>query len=456
MSMIVLLSACSQDLMPETSDLSSQLDQKDIIETATVSQKSVKNIISSVSTEWNRPLSRSNDYTVKTIFNEENEPLMYVVNFDNNNGFILIGTSRNYYPILAYSQVGNFNQDLLSGNIKNWVDDIESDMKYVETLPVDSIVKYNDLWRKYDDVELAKTRSRAEGDITDDELYELKQLTQDKMEYFRAKGYDVYPISYDITNDPDFCEQMNQLAEESIYPLYDHVYSDLSFVVEIDSIKTTLVDNFVQSTWDQGNGFNLSYPLVGNQNIYAGCGPVATGQLMYYYKYPSSFNWNGMNDKIATQTTEDFLWTLAQKENYKVGTNNVAVVTATDVSTALKSYGYSCSLKDYSFSDVYTELNAKRPVIVTCSFADSSEGHMWLMTGLKDVITRHYYEYYTMTERRAFSRIYVKDTSYSVYYYTYMNWGYGGKNDGMYIKTNTRFPFDNSTYEMKKEILVKH
>lgn len=49
---------------------------------------------------------------------------------------------------------------------------------------------------------------------------------------------------------------------------------------------TTPIKYMVKTKWGQRKPFCLECPFVDGQQAYAGCGPVALGQIMYYYKNP--------------------------------------------------------------------------------------------------------------------------------------------------------------------------
>ena len=45
---------------------------------------------------------------IKTAYGEDNTPSMYIINYEGG-GFVLVGATKNYYPILAYSDTNSIN-----------------------------------------------------------------------------------------------------------------------------------------------------------------------------------------------------------------------------------------------------------------------------------------------------------------------------------------------------------
>ncbi|MDE5627902.1 MAG: Spi family protease inhibitor, partial [Candidatus Amulumruptor sp.] len=47
--------------------------------------------------------------SIDAINDEDGNPLMYVVNYTDNKGFVILSASKEYYPILAESDEGSFD-----------------------------------------------------------------------------------------------------------------------------------------------------------------------------------------------------------------------------------------------------------------------------------------------------------------------------------------------------------
>lgn len=67
---------------------------------------------------------------------DNGEPAMYVVNYANNKGWVIVSASTDYAPILAHSDEGNFEVSNIEGNaIEVWVDETKSVIETMKTAP---------------------------------------------------------------------------------------------------------------------------------------------------------------------------------------------------------------------------------------------------------------------------------------------------------------------------------
>ena len=65
---------------------------------------------------------------------EDGEPAMYVVNYAENKGWVIVSASTDYAPILAHNDEGNFDVSGIEGNaIEVWVDETKSVIETMKT-----------------------------------------------------------------------------------------------------------------------------------------------------------------------------------------------------------------------------------------------------------------------------------------------------------------------------------
>ena len=76
------------------------------IDSVKVNADEVRNIVESV---FPQTKSSNGEYSVETIYDDSQEPLVYVVNRPQNGGFMIISATKNYDPILAYNTTGHFS-----------------------------------------------------------------------------------------------------------------------------------------------------------------------------------------------------------------------------------------------------------------------------------------------------------------------------------------------------------
>lgn len=69
-----------------------------------------------ISSEGVSRATYSDDITIETIQDYiTNTPLLYIINYGSDNGYAIISATKNYMPLLAFSDKGHFNQSDISG-----------------------------------------------------------------------------------------------------------------------------------------------------------------------------------------------------------------------------------------------------------------------------------------------------------------------------------------------------
>lgn len=75
--------------------------------------------------QFGKKNSRSELTTMSMIKDDEGKPVAYVVNFSNEQGWIIISATKKYYPIVAYNESGNFNLDDMPTPVAAWTEDLK-------------------------------------------------------------------------------------------------------------------------------------------------------------------------------------------------------------------------------------------------------------------------------------------------------------------------------------------
>ena len=98
----------------------------------------------------NKRNNKSAKYASPTtnIIKEGDIPAMYVINYPNG-GFVIVGASKDYYPILAYSDEGTFDLTLEDTGISNWVAETKDAIKNSSTLCDSMKNDMKVLWNSY-------------------------------------------------------------------------------------------------------------------------------------------------------------------------------------------------------------------------------------------------------------------------------------------------------------------
>jgi hypothetical protein len=457
----LLLYACSSNDEPL---LETAMSQNDVAYITVPDTSSVVTLetIKNISTNFNASslTSRANEKEIESITaisSDNGTPLMYVINYKMNAGFLIISANKDYSPILAYNDTGNFDADGAKHfGTSVWLKEQKEIISNATDLPDSLKIKNRAQWEKYT---FHKERYNApKSRVTDN----VTNLIMSSIASWEAQGYSVYQLSvYKDTS--EFASLPTEVQERLL--LYPHGYANenyggvenVSYVLKKDIGECILVNPLLHTTWGQNNGYNQYTP----NNYDAGCAAVAVGQIMKYYEYPKTFNWSDMADNYPTSTTAEFLSTLGDILQIKYSATGSST-NIDNIFDGLKQYGYTnITTVDHNSSAVISALRNKYPVLMTGH--DGSDGHAWICDGVE--YSNTIYEYKLMTledcpqsiEPTCFSNPYnyTDFVSYSPATY-HMNWGWYGSQNGYYNDNNIEVEISNKKYNFstnRKDII---
>ncbi len=397
--------------------------------------------------------TRSNDYTTSTILDEEGNAAIYVVNFTDDNGFVLISGTKRYCPVLAYSDKGHFDiASIANSGIVDWKEETVGAISVANSLPDDSIAKYRQLWKQYsnttDNDKTLKRIKSVHPKFSDPDMNAAQTILQDSVCSWISKGYEVFSIAD---------EEQIELVKGAIYPLYEEEWGSLSIGVKKQFTHNEYIPNFLETEWHQEGGFNLSYPIVNGEKAPAGCGPVAAGQIMYYYKYPARFDWDNMHTNLGTKTTSNFLLEIAKSADATYSTNGTGT-TIDKICNVFKAWGYTNAYNaKHNNSLVSENLRSHHPVYMRGYTKGLKEGHAWVCSGRNSYQGESYTEIYTFTSRKEFTCLDRYDYNYFSSTFFYMNWGIrkstgGTEGNGYYIDNELKLPNQTNSLQQRVDI----
>lgn len=401
----------------------------EITDSVKVNQTEINNIVEDI---LSRPQSRQSDYTIETITDDNGKELMYVVNYSNNAGFVVISATKNYYPVLAYNDKGNFNieGDMPLG-LSMWNEGIKENIKYVNQLPSDSVIMYRAMWRKYESPSQMGYNSRSlESDIAT-----AQTILMDSVLRWTSANMTTSDIPQDGIIHREEQSEIEELVMGAIYPSYmDEMYR-LSTILHRNQTTEEIVDNFVLSIWNQSGPYGRNFT-----NGLAGCGPVAAGQIMRYYEYPNTFDWDAMLLIYPTQAISDLLYDIAERAGFTSDSNGTHT-SPSSLKNALRSYGYTAEFGNHNPAIIWQNIRSGKPVIMRGdNVGVNGDGHAWVASGGKCITGLIQDEVWTFTGKRTFKCIKKYNTNYTHIYYFYMNWGWGGLHNGIYMDANLISP----------------
>ena len=381
--------------------------------------------------------------SVHTLRSEAGDPLCHVVNYADDGGFVVVSATKDYMPVLAFSESGSFDVEAIDRTgVSVWLSEQQVAIEHAAELPDSIRLRHRALWADYG----ARQEPRvAPGTRTIDDR--IAQMSSSGSRW-QAEGYTVYRLS-DYKDSFEFQALPAEVREKLLNlpygyanPNYGGVYA-VSFVLKKD-VSISSKGPFTTTQWHQGSRDAQEQIFTYNQylpsGVLVGCVPVAVGQIMRYYRYPTTYNWGDMPNTYATSATSQFLKSVGERIgiNYNSGDSGANIDQAL---SALKSYGYTGAIKcDHNKLKVMSELDNNRLVYMRGQDSKHNSGHAWVCDGYYG--GNNCYELKLMTledcpssyEPQQFLNPYnhTEIVSYTPARF-HMNWGWGGTNDGYYL-----------------------
>ena len=361
-----------------------------------------------------------------SISNNPGEPLMFVVNFEDNKGYVIMSATKNMPAILAYSEEGNFDESYFNTGMSIYIDEFKYDIKKVLNKDIDSLrIKYALSWSLFEqqNTEINASTRSAVGDKRRKEVMKWEGL-----------GYECFPLSHLSAHigSSEANNIINGLCNNT-----NTSYDCMSSAILLIGVGTVSKEvRLMQTAWDHHVApYNVDAP-----NGKAGCWPIAIAQLMKYYHHPNTYKWN--NISVNPNNNADFNYFI---KDVRAKCNVIYLpsgtgTTASDAVYALNNYfqynatSYSFTASESSYSIIKASLDNQNPVLMRGATSDGL-GHAWVAHGYKE----RYYEIgiaYIPRSSNEYAYMHVKNDGVYDKYYN-MNWGRGKNSD--YVYTNSAF-----------------
>ena len=381
---------------------------------------------------------------IQPILNEAGTDTMaFAVNYANNGGYILVSGTRDYYPILAYSDEGQFETDKSrrAPGIDVMLSEYEVGMAFH---PDSASCAYFNFWEELQPTSLqsaaqlmAANTARAGQDYF--------QYVEECIGEWKADGYEVYSLSGGNIGLPaDIYEDWyNTAVDRTSSNSAD--FSLKAFLLR-KNVRTQTNSPKPQMTtkWGQDEPYNMMLEKIGNSYPKTGCVTIALAQIMKYHEWPSNYNWAAMSDVETLNTnwaaTATLIRDIVREANVDLGVIESSA-TINDARNALVSgFRYSSDAKiiNHQFDDIRSTLNSYGVVYMRGASTEGSGGHAWVCDGYR--IEYYKTEYLLMVIPSDTMPFYEQEGSYiqngSTNNYTHMNWGWESSNDGWFLDDN--------------------
>lgn len=402
--------------------------------------------------------------TVQTI-EKDGKTLMYVVNYDEG-GFVIVSATRDYLPILAYSEDGFFDVSSIEGGLSLWVDET---MAAVETSgeQADSVrTSMNRLWRAYEEdgtkapVSAISTRSTSSTgfDACVERCEELTNEYWDDGWTFTSLDNARYAFE-----EAGFLDVYNQICYSAEF---NHSALSSSVVGWKMGSSTEVYGPMLQTQWHQGSPFN---DLCGGNP--AGCGAIAVAQVMKYHEFPQQISYNGYpftwesipNSANSSSNQSKLIKAIGVTTNTRYWSIG-SWTTPEELEEGIEAFGYNVTRQYDNYRDVQREiLQNHRPVImlgndIDLSFLPGSaqyidSAHYWVVDGAKIIESDIFMvfaewqpydcgeftqSYYSIDDPNIVSGV-------SSLYYHY-NWGDGSEDNTWYAFNSNHYPYSRQNF----------
>ena len=240
----------------------------------------------------------------------------------------------------------------------------------------------------------------------------------------------------------------------------------------------------IVTKWSQNTPFNdnVKYKNCSGGTAPAGCVPVAIGQLMAFWKYPTTFysqsyNWTSIiqyptlsqMQNTAPASVKTQVATLMDQLGQRMSSDYSCETTGTDsdkATSVLTAAGFSHgNMQSYNYNTVVSSINSGQPVFgrgnsgrvkVLGIVVGYTGGHAWIIDGYLTTETK--YNYIAERRSRTDGAIIDRWTGSNVYnsHYHHVNWGWGGYRDGYfsaYYFDASNFPDFNSNVPVHSKSL---
>lgn len=399
--------------------------------------------------------TRGGETSVQTL-SENDNPLMYVINYSGG-GFVIIGATKNYYPILAYSDKNSFKITSEMNGVSDWLEQTKEAVKTSYTFNDTIKSAMQNLWSRYETAKvlpsMAAQDAQTRSSYSSGEIACWNRCDELQMQY-GGDGWTFLPLSQaqQVFDDAGFFGIYDNLCFGADF---NHSPVNCSIVGYKNIYKNEQVGPLLSTQWHQGTPFNN---LCNSKP--AGCGAIAVAQVMKYYQYPQSFNLNGYtfnwnNIPVAPQSNsdQDALVRLAGLFVNMHYSSSGSWATPSDMKDGIRNLGYNVTRSDHNCDRVEKEiLSNSRPVIMGGNDDNIplpsplnylGDSHYWVCDGARRITTGQM-QYFTIWQPNGngtftpgwYSLEFPDLLGGMVYLYFHMNWGWGGSHDGWFAFNN--------------------
>jgi len=270
--------------------------------------------------------------SVEAVNDKSSNPAFYIVNYPEG-GWVIVGATKNYYPVLAYNDEGSFElrPEAEMGGVVVWLEETKEAVRVSAAFADTTKAQMRNAWKVYE----ANDKKIPSGSGAKN--YQIMYARMEQLAAIYGGSSGAAGGGWNTYNTLQSMQGLLQYNEYQNLLYYAQMFGsdpDLTIVAMKDQYYTTTnVGPLLTTQWHQDAPFNASVQLVVDNNgnlvrAKAGCVAVAIAQIMKYHKYSYnfnfSFNWNlmpdiGQNTNPATHHTPDFIYDVGQAADTNYG-----------------------------------------------------------------------------------------------------------------------------------------
>ena len=436
----LLFCACLDDDSPLASQSEKNLIEEIKIDTPDENAVTVDDAATVALKQLGRDMLKgrsASNYSISTVDDETGEPALYIVNFDNNGGFVVVSAKREINPVLAWNTKGQYAVTENSG-VKIWQDHMVKAIQNADNQE-DSVKHINQrIWASMTNENVPEAIAPMSANSSD-EWTVAQKILREKLLEWKNDGVDVYPLKY-------WYSQLQHYGLEKTYRNFD--WEECAYVTERDS-NIYHNNTFIKTKWGQEAGFNAYCKEINGKKAVAGCVPVACGQLMYYYRFPAKYDWDNMALNYATDASALLIADLGKGMKAEYGLDNTGVEPG-DCINYMKKLGYNCheekSLSASVRNKMEKYMHDQKPILLRL---ENNGKHRIVVGGMSISQINVIDDIWTFTTATKYE-IAASERVYSArHVYFYLNWGWYGVNDGFYHLDHITFNNSDKTETWK-------
>lgn len=313
------------------------------------------------------------------INNDKGAVIAYVLNFGDNDGYIVLSANKKNFPLIATSDKGHIDLESIKNTPAwNWIHGVAN---YEPTFEVPDSVSFK-IARAWHEITSSLQPYDGLGSRSSGDPY-VDSVIESAIAIWREQRYDVIAVKdADIESLPinmkKYIEDMfNRHNEFEINTSFILIKEDLDYVSVLPQIETL---------WNETFPYNAAiyrqYPLYPSV--------AAIAQIMYYHDFPKEFNLRALPLSLTTAEANDPLpqfmlkvWNLCGYSNDLVANDTIKLEDA--ALNALRKTSYGLRVRQFYGVDISKTLVNYGPVIMSHTFKNGNLNYpcQWICDGFR-------------------------------------------------------------------------